>query len=264
MVEYDTLMEDEEGTKRLREPLKVHQLRPIPPTETNREFKFGEEVDAFHNDGWWEGHIAEIVSDGRFGVYFRVSREQIVFSKEELRLHREWVNDNWVPPYQQQGDSEIKKNVLVKAIETVTEEKEEFELKPGTPVEVCSDEDGFRGAWFRATLVDKKGADKFEVEYESLLDDELNLLKEEIDTLHIRPCPPKTADVAQFKLLDEVDAFYNDGWWVGVVSKVLGDSKYIVYFRNSNEELEFQHSQLRLHQDWMDGKWVMVSKALKI
>lgn len=262
MVEYDNLMEDEAGTKHLKESLKLHQLRPVLPTEANRVFKFGDEVDAYHNDGWWEGHITEELEDGRFAVYFRVSKEQIVFNKEELRLHREWMHEKWVPPFQQQDDSDIKKKVTVKVDETVTEENVDFEVKPGTLVEVCSDEEGFKGAWFSATLVEVKGEGKLVVEYDSLLDEDSSLLREDVDILQMRPRPPKTAEVAQFEVLDEVDAYYNDGWWVGVVSKVLGDSKYIVFFRNSNEEIEFQDSQLRLHQDWMNGKWVMVSKAL--
>lgn len=149
----------------------------------------------------------------------------------------------------------------MKVDETVTEENVDFKVKPGTLVEVCSDEEGFKGAWFSATLVEVKGEGKFVVEYDSLLDEDSSLLREDVDILQMRPRPPKTAEVAQFEVLDEVDAYYNDGWWVGVVSKVLGDSKYIVFFRNSNEEIEFQHSQLRLHQDWMNGKWVMVSKV---
>lgn len=144
-----------------------------------------------------------------------------------------------------------------KSVETVREEV----FKVGALVEVSSDEEGFSGAWFSATVVEAKGNDKFVVEYHSLLDDDSSLLKEEIDVLHIRPHPPEASVVGQFSLLDEVDALYNDGWWVGVISKVLADSKYIVYFRSSNEELEFEHSQLRLHQDWIDGKWVMLSQV---
>ncbi|KAI5398679.1 protein AGENET DOMAIN (AGD)-CONTAINING P1 [Lathyrus oleraceus] len=263
MVEYDNLMADEDDTKRLKEPIRLRQLRPIPPKEITRDFKFGDEVDAYHNDGWWEGHVTGILEDGRKTVYFRVSREQLEFPNEELRLHREWVNGGWIPPFSQQDDSEIKKKVCVKAAETVTLASDDFKFKEGDLVEVCSDEDGFKGAWFSATLIEAKAGWKFVVEYESLLDDDSKLLREEVSILQIRPRPPKTDDVDQFKFLDEVDTYYNDGWWVGIVSKVLGDSKYIVYFRNSNEELKFEHSQLRLHQDWVDNKWVMASKALK-
>ncbi|KAJ1383514.1 Agenet-like domain [Sesbania bispinosa] len=148
-------MEDEEGTKRLRESLNLHQLRPIPPPDTNLEFKFGQEVDAFHHDGWWEGHIAEELGNGRFAVFFRVSKEQINFSKEDLR------------------ENELEETLLtpnVKPVETGAEKKEEFSV--GALVEVSSDDDGFRGAWFSATIVEARGKEKFLVEYHSLLADD--------------------------------------------------------------------------------------------
>lgn len=271
LVEYDNLMADEECSKPLREVLNLHQLRPVPPPESDREYKFGEEVDAFHDDGWWEGHITEECGDGRFAVYFRVSREQIVFTKEQLRVHREWSNQGWVPPLSQQQQQQEQQpppqekvllTPIVKSAETVTE-AEGFSV--GTPVEVSSDEDGFQGAWFSATVVQVVGKGKFLVEYQNLLaDDDTQLLREEVDTLHIRPHPPQTSVIGQFSLLEEVDVLHNDGWWVGVVSKVLDNSRYGVYFRSSNEELECQHSQLRQHQDWIDGKWITPSKALKL
>ncbi|KAL2561175.1 hypothetical protein AAZV13_20G066100 [Glycine max] len=268
LVEYDNLLADDKTTKKLREVLGLRHLRPLPPTETDREFKFGDEVDAFHNDGWWEGHITQELENERFAVYFRVSKEQLVFSKEQLRLHREWLNHDWVPPLQQkqqrqQGNGESKKVLLtpnVKSVETVKGKG----IGVGAIVEVSSDEDGFSGAWFAATVVEALGKDKFLVEYHDLLADDDSQLREEIDALHIRPHPLDTDVDGQFSILDEVDAFYNDGWWVGVISKALADSRYVVYFRSSNEELEFENSQLRLHQDWIGGKWVMPCKALKL
>ncbi|KAE9618914.1 putative Agenet-like domain-containing protein [Lupinus albus] len=280
LIEYDNLMADESGSKRLRENLKLHQLRPIPPTETCREFKFGDEVDAYHNDGWWEGHITEECGNERFAVYFRVSREQIVFHKEELRLHREWFNENWVPPFpQKQQEEKVLFTPTVMSAETVTSDVKSTEtvtpnVKPveivigeerfsvGTLVEVSSDKEGFQGAWFCATIVQVIGKRKFLVEYQSLLaDDDSQLLREEVNTQHIRPHPPQTVVDGHFSLLEEVDVFHNYGWWVGMVSKVLDNSGYVVYFRNNSEELEFQHSQLRKHQDWIGGKWIMASKV---
>lgn len=132
----------------------------------------------------------------------------------------------------------------------------------GAFVEVSSDEDGFEGAWFGTTIVEPIGKDKFLVEYQSLrTEDEKDFLREEIDILHIRPCPPDTVSVGGFKLLEEVDCLYNDGWWVGVVSKVLGDSRYIVYFKDTKEEMEFDRSEMRLHQEWIDGKWAVASQV---
>ncbi|KAF3947705.1 hypothetical protein CMV_026191 [Castanea mollissima] len=114
----------------------------------------------------------------------------------------------------------------------------------GTLVEVSSDDDGFEGAWFAATIVKAVGKDKFLVQYQSLrTDDDSGFLREEFDTLHIRPCPPETLVVDHFSLFEEVDALYNDGW-------------------DTDEEIEFKHSDLRPHQDWIDGKWIMASQAL--
>lgn len=132
----------------------------------------------------------------------------------------------------------------------------------GTLVEVTSDEDGFQGAWFAATILEKLSNDECIVEYQSLTnDDGTELLKEKANIKHIRPYPPETAVRDYFSLLQEVDALYNDGWWVGVISKVLQGQKYLIYFRGTNEEMEFKHSDLRPHQDWIDGKWVVASKV---
>ncbi|KAM5560981.1 protein AGENET DOMAIN (AGD)-CONTAINING P1-like [Rosa sericea] len=134
----------------------------------------------------------------------------------------------------------------------------------GALVEVSSDEEGFHGSWFAATVVKSVGKDKFLIEYKCLrTEDDSAFLREEVDNMHIRPHPPENV-VDRFKQLDEVDALYNDGWWVGVISKVLRGSKYIVYFKETCEELEYQHSELRLHQDWIDGKWVIPSRELKL
>ena len=131
----------------------------------------------------------------------------------------------------------------------------------GTLVEVSSDEEGFHGSWFAATVVESVGKGKYLIEYKCLrTEDDSAFLREEVDNMHIRPHPPENA-VDRFKQLDEVDAMYNDGWWVGVISKVQNGSRYIVYFKETCEELQFQHSELRLHQDWIDGKWVTPSRV---
>lgn len=104
LVEYNTLTEDEAGKRPLREELKLVQLRPPPPRENRLSFKFSEEVDAYYNDGWWEGIITEVVGEDKYLVFFRGTREQIAFKASELRLHREWVYGKWVPPLEQSPD----------------------------------------------------------------------------------------------------------------------------------------------------------------
>lgn len=127
----------------------------------------------------------------------------------------------------------------------------------GTKVEVKSDEEGYRGSWYPATILRPTGNGKYLVEYQTLrTDDETELLKEEADGLCIRPCAPVIQQTDQFKPLEEVDAWYNEGWWVGQVCKVIEGSMYSVYFKPTNEVLKFQHSELRPHQDWINQHWI--------
>ncbi|XVF05927.1 hypothetical protein REPUB_Repub06bG0004000 [Reevesia pubescens] len=339
VVQYTHLFEDEAGTKPLKETIHVADIRPLAPREGGRKFKFGEEVDAFHNDGWWEGVITKELDNGKFHVYFKRSKEQLEFGEDQLRLHREWLNDSWTPPLEedQQVDEKVPIEREVKSNKGKTEEKmsnntitkvpiereaksnkgkteekmsnntitennfkshkavtegkmecdnaaskEKFEadkagngeksgritteekFTEGARVEVTSDEDGFEGAWFPAAIVKAVGKDRYLIQYETLrTEDDTDFLKEEYDTLHIRPYPPEIVVADRFKKLEEVDALYNDGWWVGVISKVLSDSKYEVYFKTTDEQMKFDHSDLRLHQDWIDGKWIAAFQALK-
>ncbi|KAL2934981.1 DUF724 domain-containing protein 3 [Bienertia sinuspersici] len=106
LVEYHNLMADDEGSKPLREYVDAILVRPIPPREPHLVYSLMDDVDAFHNDGWWEGVVTQVVLDSSsssssyfYSVFFRCSREQILFSSSDLRLHREWVRANiWVPP----------------------------------------------------------------------------------------------------------------------------------------------------------------------
>uniref|UniRef100_A0A803M7D9 Agenet domain-containing protein n=1 Tax=Chenopodium quinoa TaxID=63459 RepID=A0A803M7D9_CHEQI len=99
-VEYHNLMEDDAGSKHLCEFVDAILVRPIPPREPHRIYSLMDDVDAFHNDGWWEGVVTRILeSSNCYSVFFRCSREQIDFCSSDLRLHREWVRGNlWVPP----------------------------------------------------------------------------------------------------------------------------------------------------------------------
>lgn len=258
VVEYSTLMMDEAGKIPLQETVDIVQVRPRPPRERRRRFKYSEEVDAFYNDGWWEGIITGVLEGGRYSVFFRAAREQLEFLESELRLHREWVHGEWIPRLEDGGDEEV----IVPKEEKPSKALSQQTFHQRMRVEVSSEEEGYKGAWFSATIVKPLDCGNYIVEYQSLRnDDNTDFVKEKVDPLHIRPCPPKTIRVKNFKLCDVVDAMHNDGWWTGMVSRVLKGNRYIVYFSETNEELEFKHADLRPHQEWDNGKWVITSLA---
>ncbi|TQD79639.1 hypothetical protein C1H46_034816 [Malus baccata] len=148
------------------------------------------------------------------------------------------------------------------------EEQQQLQLfGVGSEVEVRTDEEGFKGALFRATIVTSptnsasKKRKRALVEYKNLVtEDGSKQLKEYVDSEHLRPTPPQLAD-RNFEEGDVVDADYRDGWWTGVVGKVVeNNSKYSVVFDNPPDLIEFQRDRLRLHQDWVNGEWVRPNK----
>ncbi|KAG5233060.1 DUF724 domain-containing protein [Salix suchowensis] len=245
LIEYQALR-TEDDSDFLREEIDTVHIRP----------SLSSTVDALFNDAWWVGVVSRVNTFPKYLVFFKDSNEELEFQHSDLRPHQDWINGKWVTPSKKVPDT-----TQVKPIESPKDAK----FSKGMLVEVSSDEDGLKGAWFAATIVEPVGKDKYLIEYQALrTEDDSDFLREEIDTVHIRPCPPQTIMIDRFKKLEEVDALFNDAWWVGVVSRVNTFPKYLVFFKDSNEELEFQHSDLRPHQDWINGKLVTPSKALKL
>lgn len=132
----------------------------------------------------------------------------------------------------------------------------------GMKVEVRSNKDGYRGSWYTGVILDSTGEEEYLVEYKTLkTDDETGLLREEVGASLIRPDPPDVQRIYRFSRLELVDAWYNEGWWIGHVSQILKDSNYQIYFRSTNKEMVFKHSDLRPHKEWIGGQWISCLKV---
>ncbi|KAI3891644.1 hypothetical protein MKX03_008833 [Papaver bracteatum] len=132
-----------------------------------------------------------------------------------------------------------------------------MDFKRGDRVEISSKEEGFVGSYYSATILAKLApTNELWVEYETLCqeEDEKKLLREIVDVKNVRPFPPEVK-LSEYSLLDKVDAYDNDGWWVGRISAVLDDSMYYVYFESSRDEIAYSADKLRIHQEFDKGKW---------
>ncbi|CAL0303847.1 unnamed protein product [Lupinus luteus] len=130
----------------------------------------------------------------------------------------------------------------------------------GDKVEVCSKEPGFLGSYYEANIVSRLDNGLYVVCYKNLLeDDESKPLTETIYPKELRPVPPKI-HATQFLPCEKVDAFDNDGWWVGEITGRNG-SHYYVYFTSSNEEIAYHYSKIRVHHEWVNGEWVLSNKS---
>ncbi|KAK2651535.1 hypothetical protein Ddye_011391 [Dipteronia dyeriana] len=148
----------------------------------------------------------------------------------------------------------------------------------GTIVEVSSADGWFPGGWFVAKVLDPPppsptapGKMTFLVEYQSLLYGS-KLLRKRVDIKFVRPLPPPPPnddgqEQQRFQVNDVVDAYRNDGWWVGVVSKVWKEEEpmeYLVLLENPSRIMNFRSSELRFHLDWVGNKWVQPQKQNKM
>ncbi|KAL1558376.1 hypothetical protein AAHA92_08852 [Salvia divinorum] len=235
-VEYHNLLAHEDGSDRLREQIDASCVRPTPPQhDPVRGFDTDDVVDAFYKDGWWTGIVSRVLADGeRYIVTFHNPPDELEFGLGELRLHCDWVNGNWVRPQKQ--------NIAGLMFDV------------GRKVEVSFDREDFQDAWFPATIREDMGNQTFLVDYNSVNPDSHSSTKATFDSLHIRPCPPLLKD-KNFILLEKVDAFFDFGWWSGIITKELENSRYLVFFKQMKCDKEFIQSELRPHMDWKDGKW---------
>ncbi|OWM88017.1 hypothetical protein CDL15_Pgr016590 [Punica granatum] len=250
IVEYLTLKTDDE-TAPLREEAREDYIRPYPPRRLV-PFSLLDKVDVWYNDGWWTGVISKVLNGSTYVIYFSTTNEELVFEQLDLRIHQDWINQKWVI------DSQDAFHQLGPATGNLSSKTY---FHKGMKVEVRSDEDGYRGSWYTAVILDSIGEDVYLVEYQTLkADDETELLKEKVRGSDIRPYPPEVQQTCGFARLEAVDAWYNDGWWMGHISQILKDLKYQVYFRLSNEEMVFKHDDLRPHLEWMGGQWIPSSK----
>lgn len=148
----------------------------------------------------------------------------------------------------------------------------EKQLYPGCNAEVLSQDSGIRGCWFRCFIL-KRHSDKIKVRYQDLQDaDETGNLEEWVlltrtanpDQLGIRisgrpmvrphhvqhskgPC--------SFDIGAIVDAWWNSGWWEGIVLRRGNDGRLQVYFPGEKRVADFGEDDLRHSLDWVGGKW---------
>lgn len=132
-------------------------------------------------------------------------------------------------------------------------------FRVGLDVEIASPIRSLDGVFFPGKVVAPSfdDANKFLVEYENLTTEEDGTsqpFSEDVSMSLLRPRPPMETKLG-FKFNDFVDAFFNGGWWKGVVAKALNKSCYLVYLKGMKQSYQFRVSELRVHREWIKGAW---------
>ncbi|KAL4620580.1 hypothetical protein ACB092_06G165500 [Castanea dentata] len=124
----------------------------------------------------------------------------------------------------------------------------------GDEVEVCSKQVGFVGSYHAATVINNYGNQSYAVRYKNLVseDDESQPLIEIVSEDEVRPMP-HTVSATEFSLY--VDAYDNDGSWIGTISGKQDCDHYYVFFDTYGVEILYPLSRLRPHCE-TNGMWV--------
>ncbi|KAJ4844348.1 hypothetical protein Tsubulata_025249 [Turnera subulata] len=147
----------------------------------------------------------------------------------------------------------------------------------GSLVEVTFEEDGLKGAWFAGKVIQSSSSRQRDTHYlvifESLLQNNgKKPLREYFSGSYMRPSPPPLPNDQGFEVSDVVEAYYQDGWWKGVIHQVnvleenqdQSSKTYTVYFEMPPHNITFSTKDLRHHQDWMHGRWVPSPKQKRM
>lgn len=131
----------------------------------------------------------------------------------------------------------------------------------GKKVEVSFEKVEHCEVWFPAIVLEDTGDGSFLVEYQRLgKNGEHESVEVKVDSIHIRPSPPQLKG-KNYNLLEKVDAYIEFGWWTGVLTKELPDNKYIVFFKETNEERLVNQSEIRPHMEWKERNWFSTSQV---
>ncbi|XP_057791000.1 DUF724 domain-containing protein 6-like [Salvia miltiorrhiza] len=230
-VKYQNSVARKNGSDPLHEYVDVSSVRPALPLlqkAAAKRLELNDVVDAFHNNRWCEGVVSRVVGGGeRFVVMFENPSDELEFGPSALRAHWDWADGVWAGPKR-------KGKIGNPAFEA------------GAKVEIW-----LKGAWFPAAVVRDLGNGAYLVEFKDING---GSVEAEVDSLHVRPCPPNFRE-RKFENGEKVGGFFDCGWWSGLIKEKVDRNAYIVFFEHTNLNRLLRLPELRPHMDWRDGKW---------
>ncbi|CAB4301574.1 unnamed protein product [Prunus armeniaca] len=232
LVQYETLVFDDDPIKPLTELVEVCSIRPVPPPDNpDQPFEPADVVDSFYQEAWWVGVVMRF-EDDKYTVGFKNPPDLLELRRSELRPHWDFLDGVW--------------------IRARKERIEETIFSHGTAVEINLNEDNLLYAWFPAIYLGELGVNSFLLQYKSSNNCDVKVV---VNGHQIRPQPPKSGKT-DFNLMEMVDVFYDMGWWVGEITQILTEEKYMVRLKFTKQVKECSPSELRPHAEWTERGWI--------
>ncbi|KAK9667962.1 hypothetical protein RND81_13G024100 [Saponaria officinalis] len=132
-----------------------------------------------------------------------------------------------------------------------------FSYVAGSKVEVSFPGVGFMLGYYVGCVLWELEEGVYYVEFDHLFEN-YALIRDVVSVEQIRPCPPNVGR-NNFSIGDTVEVFVNDGWWVGKVeASYRHENCFEVVLDGSGEDVVVHACDMRLHQVWEDGTWIIV------
>ncbi|CAJ1963926.1 unnamed protein product [Sphenostylis stenocarpa] len=157
-----------------------------------------------------------------------------------------------------------------------------YTYKVDDKIELLCQDSGIRGCWFRCTVV-QVARKQLKVQYEDVQDEDGSGNLEEwipafklarpdkLGMRHsgrptIRPTPTHEEQELTVEVGNAVDAWWSDGWWEGVVTRIddCGDDNVQVYFPGECLLMKVSKKDLRISRDWLGDSWINIKPKPEI
>ncbi|KAL6999138.1 hypothetical protein U1Q18_000299 [Sarracenia purpurea var. burkii] len=149
-------------------------------------------------------------------------------------------------------------------------------FKDNDKIELLCQDSGIRGCWFRCTVL-QVSQRRMKVKYDDLKDEDgCGNLEEWVPAFRvampdklgvrfpgrqtIRPALPQDEIDLALGVGAAVDAWWSDGWWEGVTTRIVnsGDEILPIYIPSENLLLDISRKNIRVSRDWTGDRWVDV------
>ncbi|KAG2312322.1 hypothetical protein Bca52824_023879 [Brassica carinata] len=228
-------------------------FRPVPTKhyEGRVDIKEGSTVDADHEGGWWVGLVVKQVGDDKCLVLFDSPPDIILFERQRLRVHVDWVDETgWVLP----GPN----------VQFLSRLQEKPMFISGTLVEVSDRMDKGEAVWVPAMIIKEIDDDDDDDDGKKYIIkvcvDHLNCegIKKRpnrtVGLRSVRPRPPPfTAE--ELQSVEYIEVFHGTSWRQGRVSGRMSHGWCKVLLDATDKILSFKISDIRPSKVWEDGVW---------
>ncbi|KAI4306201.1 hypothetical protein L6164_029496 [Bauhinia variegata] len=187
-----------------------------------------------------------------------------LFRSQEMMVHKTFENVNYARP--------DRRLLSVKRVEFHPWYNHIY--KVDDKIELLCQDSGIRGCWFRCTIVQVSWK-QMKVRYDDVQDEDgsSNLeewirafrlaMPDKLGMRHsgrptIRPAPSYEKQELAIEVGTAVDAWWSDGWWEGIVSRIANcsDDNVQVYFPGEGLLMKLAMKDLRKSRDWLGDRWV--------